>query len=210
MVIRQPAKDVGNELEGLWDVVRFIWLCRNEGDKKLFHLLGIHVDFDTAKVVATPEEIAPVGTCLIARAVSATSTHGTYVVVLGGTKGHLPSGRKDAGDTTKLCTAVAGLIADFTHRPILPSNLASSSADVRSIAHSHLGPTRLEEFVVLGPLLELEGRGCVLLTACNAVGAGLLPNEAGTNAGGGTILTSAGPFSTDIALGIGTVSGDEA
>ena len=56
----------------------------------------------------------------------------------------------------------------------------------------------------------MEGRRGILLTACDAVGAGLLPNKAGTNAGGGTVLTSAGPLSTDIALRIGTVSGDEA
>ena len=209
MVTRQSVKDVGNELEGLWYLVGLVRLGRNEGGKKLFHLRGIHVDFDAAKVVPTPKEIAPVGTCIITRAEGAASTHGTYVVVLGGTKGHLPSGREDAGDTTELCTAMAGLIADLTDRPILQSNLASSSTDVRPIAHSNFGPTRLEEFVVLGALLELEGRRGILLTACDAVGAGLLPSKAGTNAGGG-ILTSAGPLSTDIALGIGTVSGDEA
>jgi hypothetical protein len=68
----------------------------------------------------------------------------------------------------------------------------------------------LQEFVVLGALLKLECRGGILLAACDAIGTGLLPNETGTNAGSGTILTPAGPFPTDVALRIGAVGGDEA
>ena len=88
------------------------------------------------------------------------------------------------------------LIASLTSGAVLSGDLTRGSTGVTPLADTNLTPTRLKELIVLLTLLQLEGRGSVLLAAAEAVLACLFPDEAGADVGSDTGLTT--PLSTNI------------